>query len=52
MRWLIVKFVLFLSCPIQAQFYTIRREQPIQENKAPQLEQKGKEENWQSELPF
>lgn len=43
MRWLIVILMLFLSCPIQAQFYTIRREQPIRENKAQQLEQKGKE---------
>lgn len=50
MRWLIVIVILFLSCPIQAQFYTIRREQPIQENKAPQLEQKGKEEPTDNEV--
>lgn len=50
MRWLIVIVMLFLSCPIQAQFYTIRREQPIQGKTVPKLEQEGKEEPTDNEV--
>lgn len=50
MRWLIVIVILFLSCPIRAQFYTIRREQPIQGNKALQLKQQGKEDSTDNEV--
>lgn len=51
MRWLMVIVMLYLSCPIHAQFYTIRREQPIQNNHKPQLKQQLKEVPTGNEVP-